>query len=73
MSALSPTHLLVLFGVTVALFGAKRLPSIGRSIGHSLREFRGGVAGERERTVAQIEAPSGSAADVTASPTTDTI
>ena len=38
--ALSPTHWLIIIGVLVALFGAKRLPDAARSLGQSLRIFR---------------------------------
>lgn len=38
--ALEPWHLLILLGVLVALFGAKRLPDSARSVGQSLRILR---------------------------------
>lgn len=73
MSALSPTHLLVLLGVILALFGAKRLPNMGRSIGHAVREFRSGAADKRESAAVQVEAPSAIAAEVVPTPTARTI
>lgn len=39
-NALEPWHLLVIAGVFVALFGARRLPDSARSLGRSLRIFR---------------------------------
>ena len=36
----SPTHLIVLLLIALLLFGAKRLPEIGRSLGTGMREFK---------------------------------
>jgi len=36
----SPTHILLLLLVALLLFGAKRLPELGRSMGSGLREFK---------------------------------
>jgi sec-independent protein translocase protein TatA len=36
----SPTHLLLLFVVVLLLFGAKRLPEIGRSLGSGIHGFK---------------------------------
>jgi sec-independent protein translocase protein TatA len=43
----SPTKLLMLFGLLVLIFGAKRLPEIGRSLGSGMREFKLSITGER--------------------------
>ena len=39
----SPTHLALLFLIALLLFGAKRLPEIGRSLGSGMREFKDSV------------------------------
>ena len=39
----SPTHLLLILIVILLLFGAKRLPELGRSLGQSIQEFKGGL------------------------------
>ena len=39
----NPTHLVLLFGIALLLFGAKRLPEIGRSVGSGMREFKESV------------------------------
>jgi sec-independent protein translocase protein TatA len=44
-SLLSPTHLIVIAVVGLLLFGAKRLPEVGRSLGTGLREFKTTVSG----------------------------
>jgi sec-independent protein translocase protein TatA len=39
----NPTHLALLFLLALVLFGAKRLPEIGRSLGSGMREFKDSV------------------------------
>lgn len=48
MGAMSPTHWLIVLGVLVLLFGAKKLPELARSVGQSTRLFRGEMRGLRE-------------------------
>jgi sec-independent protein translocase protein TatA len=36
----NPIHLLVLFAVVLMVFGAKRLPEVGRGLGSGIRGFR---------------------------------
>ena len=42
------TEILLILFIILILFGAKRLPDIGRSIGHSIREFRKALRHEEE-------------------------
>jgi sec-independent protein translocase protein TatA len=41
----SPTHIILLLLIALLLFGAKRLPEIGRSLGTGMREFKDSVTG----------------------------
>jgi sec-independent protein translocase protein TatA len=41
----SPTHLIILGVIALLLFGSKRLPEIGRSLGTGMREFKDSVSG----------------------------
>jgi sec-independent protein translocase protein TatA len=41
----SPTHIVLLLLIALLLFGAKRLPEIGRSLGSGMREFKDSVTG----------------------------
>jgi sec-independent protein translocase protein TatA len=41
-------ELLIIFAVLLLLFGAKRLPEMGRSLGHGMREFKDAVTGAGE-------------------------
>src|SRR3954453_23931558 len=66
MGEFSPWHLLILAGVFVLLFGAKRLPDGARSLGRSLRIFKTEVKGLGDDDKAQTQpAP----ASLTAAPT----
>jgi sec-independent protein translocase protein TatA len=42
----NPLHLLLLLVVLLLLFGAKRLPEMGRSLGGGLRGFKESINGE---------------------------
>jgi sec-independent protein translocase protein TatA len=42
----NPTHLVLLLGIGLLLFGAKRLPEIGRSLGSGMREFKESVTNQ---------------------------
>jgi sec-independent protein translocase protein TatA len=44
----SPTHLLFVLLIIFLLFGAKRLPELGRSMGRGLREFKEGLNTKEE-------------------------
>jgi len=39
--------LVIILLILLVIFGAKRLPEIGRSLGSSAREFKGGITGEK--------------------------
>jgi sec-independent protein translocase protein TatA len=45
MNMPGPFELIVIFFVILLLFGAKRLPEIGRSLGKSLRDFKNAIQG----------------------------
>ncbi len=45
--ALSPVHWLIIIGVLVLLFGAKKLPDAARGVGQSLRIFKSEVSAAR--------------------------
>jgi len=42
----SPTHLALLLLIALLLFGAKRVPEIGRSLGSGMREFKSSITHE---------------------------
>jgi sec-independent protein translocase protein TatA len=38
----APTHLLLILGIALIVFGPKRLPELGRALGESIRVFKKG-------------------------------
>jgi sec-independent protein translocase protein TatA len=46
---LAPSHIVLLALVALLLFGPKRLPEIGRSLGRGMREFRDSVSGQEDQ------------------------
>jgi sec-independent protein translocase protein TatA len=45
---IGPMEIVLLLLVALLLFGAKRLPEIGRSVGQGMREFKDSLSGERD-------------------------
>jgi sec-independent protein translocase protein TatA len=52
----NPLHILILAVIVMLVFGAKRLPELGKSLGTGIREFKGSVAGP-PAPAAQIDTP----------------
>jgi TatA/E family protein of Tat protein translocase len=50
---LSPVHLLIVGLIALLVFGPKRLPELGRSLGSGLREFRHGMSEIREQVAGE--------------------
>ena len=48
MGELGLPELMVIFLVLLIVFGAKRIPEIGSSLGRAVREFKQGLAGESQ-------------------------
>jgi sec-independent protein translocase protein TatA len=42
---LQPTHLIVIGIIVLVLFGAKRLPELGKGLGEGLKGFKDGLKG----------------------------
>lgn len=47
----NPLHILLVLVVVLLLFGAKRVPELGRSLGSGIREFRDSVTGAEPKTL----------------------
>ena len=45
MGDIGPSEILLLLLVALLLFGGKRLPEIGRSLGSGMREFKDSLSG----------------------------
>jgi sec-independent protein translocase protein TatA len=66
MPNLGGWELVILIGILVLLFGAKRLPDMARSIGQSARVFKGEMKGMKNDDGSKSDAP----ADPPATPET---
>ena len=45
-----PTHLVIIAGIALLIFGPKKLPELGKGLGEGLRGFKSAMKGE-EATV----------------------
>jgi len=48
-------ELLIIFAIIVLLFGARKLPGLGKSVGESVRGFKSGLSGEDEQKPKELE------------------
>jgi sec-independent protein translocase protein TatA len=48
MPNVGPFELAIVLIIALIVFGPKRLPELGRSLGRGIREFRGSVSGESQ-------------------------
>jgi len=70
----NPLHILILLVIVLLVFGAKRLPEIGRSLGEGMRGFKDSISGDNHHeSIAQAPsapapAPTVVAAEPTAAP-----
>ena len=46
---LAPTHIIFILVVAMLIFGPKRLPDLGRSLGKGIKEFKGGLEGIEDK------------------------
>jgi sec-independent protein translocase protein TatA len=55
----NPLHIAFLLVILLLIFGAKRLPELGRSLGTGMRSFKDSISGESHTEHAeQLPAPS---------------
>ncbi|GGK87763.1 twin-arginine translocase TatA/TatE family subunit [Deinococcus radiotolerans] len=57
MPNLGPAELLVILLVALVVFGPRKLPELGKSLGHGLREFRKSTQGLRDELNVTAPAP----------------
>ena len=52
-----PTHLLVIFGIALLVFGPKKLPELGKGIGEGIRVFKSAMKEKEEEKPGQRYPP----------------
>jgi sec-independent protein translocase protein TatA len=57
MFGIGPTELIVVLVVALLVFGPKRLPDIGRSLGSGMREFKESVTGADRDELPNADVP----------------
>ena len=68
----SPIEIIIVLVIALLVFGPKRLPEMGRSIGRGIREFKGAVLDEDDGSRERREEPARSpAATATVTATSD--
>ena len=68
MPNIGPMEIVGLLLLALLLFGAKRLPEIGRSLGTGMREFKDSVTGEKKAEARSELPPPAPTAPPTATP-----
>jgi sec-independent protein translocase protein TatA len=48
MFGIGTTELLVLLGIVIVIFGARRLPELGSGLGKAIKNFKAGVSDKDE-------------------------
>ena len=69
MGAIEPIHILIVLIVVFLVFGAKRLPELGKSLGSGIREFKKSTQELHRPIEASVEEGSRAQALISAPPT----
>jgi sec-independent protein translocase protein TatA len=48
MPNIGPLEVAIVLIIALVIFGPKRIPELGHSLGKGIREFRGSIGGEKE-------------------------
>ena len=62
MPQIGPLELVIVLAILIVIFGPKRLPGLGRSLGQGMREFKDSVTGKSRDEDKQPELSAGPSA-----------
>ena len=54
---IGPTEIIIVLVIVLLVFGPKRLPDLGRSLGKGMREFKDSVTGKDKDEQEELAAP----------------
>jgi sec-independent protein translocase protein TatA len=52
-----PTHLILILGIALLVFGPRKLPELGQGLGKGIRGFKDALRGIGEEPAEKVEAP----------------
>jgi sec-independent protein translocase protein TatA len=55
MPNIGPMELAIVLIIALVIFGPKKVPELGRSIGSGFKEFKSSISGEQQAPPAQVE------------------
>lgn len=55
MPNIGPTELIIVLAIVLIVFGPKKLPGLGRSLGASMREFKDSIGGSKDDDRSELE------------------
>ena len=70
MPNIGPLEIIVVLIIVLIVFGPKRLPEMGRSLGKGMREFKDSITGKDEKTPAELPAQTSAQPEETVSVST---
>ncbi|TMK71365.1 MAG: twin-arginine translocase TatA/TatE family subunit [Actinobacteria bacterium] len=57
MPNIGPMEVIVVLVIALIVFGPKRLPELGTSMGRGIREFRSSISGKDDKPKRELDAP----------------
>jgi sec-independent protein translocase protein TatA len=63
MPNIGPLEVIVVLIIALVVFGPKRLPELGKSMGRGIREFRSTITGKDDEPAPELESPADGAGE----------